>query len=107
MYKGELAMNTNKPLVKRMLTLSSFLLIGVLLLTACNGAFSIQGSANPNSEGGIDITAGGQPEAAAQPAAATGMDQTTLIMIIVGVVVLILILIMVASRRSSGTPPPQ
>jgi heme/copper-type cytochrome/quinol oxidase subunit 2 len=100
-------MNINKPLVKRMLTLSSFLLIAVMLLTACNGAFSFQGSANPNAEGGIDISAGAQPEAAAQPAAAQGMDQTTLILLIVGAVVVILILIMLVSRRSSGTPPPQ
>lgn len=100
-------MDNNKPLFKRMITLSSILFIGVLLLTACGGAFSIQGSVQPNEEGGIDISGGAQPEAAAQPAAAPGMDQTTLILIIVGAVVLILILIMLVSRRSSGNPPPQ
>jgi preprotein translocase subunit SecG len=99
-------MNNKKTLVKRMLTLSSFLLIGVLLLTACNGALSFQGSVNPNEEGGIDVTGGTQPDAA-QPAAAPGMDQTTLILVVVGAVVLILILIMLVSRRSSGNPPPQ
>ena len=100
-------MKTKKQLFKQLLVLSSILLIGVLTLTACNGAFSLSGSVNPNEEGGVDITGGTQPDAAAQPAAAQGMDQTTLIMIIVGVVVLILILIMVASRRSSGNAPPQ
>jgi heme/copper-type cytochrome/quinol oxidase subunit 2 len=100
-------MNIKKQFVKSILTLSSILLIGVLLLTACNGAFSLQGSVNPNAEGGVDISAGSQPDTAAQPAAAPGMDQTTLILIIVGAVVLILILIMLVSRRSSGNQPPE
>ncbi len=96
-------MNINKPLVKRMLTLSSFLLIGVMLLTACNGAFTISGSANPNEEGGVDIVAGSQQQDEATQSGTTttqNMDQTTLILIIVGAVVLILVLIMLVSRRS-------
>ncbi len=100
-------MKNKKRLFKRLLILSSILLIGVLTLTACGGAFSLSGSVNPNAEGGVDITGGTQPDAAAQPAAAPGMDQTTLILIIVGAVVLILILIMLASRRSSNNPPPE
>ena len=100
-------MKIKKQLFKRVLNLSSLLLIGVLLLTACNGGFSLQGSINPNSEGGVDISGGTAPDAAPQPEAAQGMDQTTLILIVVGAVVLILILIMLVSRRSSGTPPPE
>lgn len=93
--------------VKRMLPLSSILFIGVLLLTACNGGFNIQGRIQPNDEGGIDIIGGAQPQptTAPPPPAATGMDQTTLILLIVGGFVLILILIMLVSRRPSGPPP--
>ena len=85
MYKGESALNINKPLFKRLLTLSSILLIGVLLLTACNGAFSLQG----NGGGGIDLPGGSSD----QSGSGQGMNQTTLILIVVGVVVLILILL--------------
>ena len=75
MYKGESELNINKPLFKRLLTLSSILLIGVLLLTACSGS------------GGISITGGGS----GQSGGAQGIDQTTLILIAVGVVILIVI----------------
>lgn len=68
-------MNNNKTLGKRMFTLSSILLIGVLLLTACSGS------------GGINITGGGS----GQSGGAQGIDQTTLILIVVGVVVLVVI----------------
>lgn len=99
-------MKIKKQLFKRLLILSSILLIGVLTITAC-GTFSFQGSVQPNAEGGVDITGGSQPNTASQPGSAQGMDQTTLILIIVGAVVLILILIMLVSRRSSGNAPPE
>lgn len=103
-HKGEIEMNNKKQLFKQMFTLSSLLIIAALLLTACGGAFSFQGSAQPNAEGGIDISGGAQPDAAAQPAASTGLDSTTILLIIVGVFVLILILVMLVSRRHDSSP---
>ena len=99
-------MNNKKQILKRMFTVSSFLIIAALFLTACSGAFSFQGSAQPNAEGGIDVSGGAQPDAAAQPAASTGLDTTTILLIIVGVFVLILILVMLVSRGSSRNAPP-
>ncbi|MHB8087732.1 MAG: hypothetical protein ACYDH2_05725 [Anaerolineaceae bacterium] len=93
-------MNNKNQLLKRMSTIGSFMVIAVLLLTAC-GAFSFQASANPNESGGIDLSAGSQPAAES-----TGMNQTTLILIIVGVVILILVLIALASRGKSKNEPP-
>jgi len=93
-------MKNKEQLFKRMITVSSLLVIAVLLLTGC-GAFSIQASANPNSSGGVDISAGSQPATQS-----TGMNQTTIILIVVGVVVLILILIALASRGKSKNEPP-
>jgi len=106
-------MKIKKQLLKQIFAVSSFLIIAALFLTACNGAFSFQGSAKPNAEGGVDITGGAQPDApaqpdaAAQPAASTGMNSMTLILIIVGVFVLILILVVLVSRGSSSNAPPQ
>ncbi|MDP3721488.1 MAG: hypothetical protein Q8R09_03430 [Anaerolineaceae bacterium] len=93
-------MNNNKQLFKRMITIGSFLVITVLLLTAC-GNFSIQASANPNESGGIDVSAGSQPAAEGN-----GMNETTIILIVVGVVILILVLIALASRGRSKNEPP-
>lgn len=91
-------MKNKKMLLKRVVTLSFVLTVAALLLTACGGAFSFQGSANPNVEGGMDIIAGAQPGAAAQP---SGMNQTTLILIIVGVAIVILVLLLLAARGKS------
>ena len=94
-----------------MYIVSSFLIIAVLLLTACNGSFSFQGSAKPNAEGGVDISGGAQPDTAAQPetavqpAGSTGLDQTTIILIGVGIAFFILILVMVVTRRQSKNEP--
>jgi hypothetical protein len=96
-------MKNKKLLLQRIVTLSSVLAVAALLLTACGGAFSFQGSANPNAQGGVDITAGSQPGATAQP---SGMNQTTLILIVVGVAIVILVLILLAARGKSKNEPP-
>lgn len=99
-------MNNKKQLFTRMFTLSSFLVIAALLLTACSGAFSFQGSAQPNAEGGITVSGGAQPDAAAQPAASTGMSSTTIILIVVAFAVLVLILLLLVGRGRSRNEPP-
>ena len=105
-------MKHNKQLLHRMYTISSILVIAAFLLTACSGAFSFQGSANPNEEGGLDISGGAQPEAdaqpapAAQPAESTGFSQTTIILIVVGVAFFILILVLLITRGQSKNEPP-
>jgi len=106
-------MNHKKQLGKQIFSVSSFLIIAALFLTACSGAFSFQGSAKPNEQGGVDVSGGAQPvdpaaqpDAAAQPAASTGMDTTTILLIVVGVLALIVIIALV-SRGSSRNAPPQ
>jgi len=105
-------MKTNKQLLKRIYTVSSFLVIAAFLLTACSGAFSFQGSANPNEEGGLDVSGGAQPETnvqpapAAQPAESEGLNQTTMILIFVGIAFFILILVLLITRGRSRNEPP-
>ena len=93
-------------LIKRLTMLSSFVVLAALLLTACSGAFSFQGSAVQNPDGGITVSGGAQPDAAAQPAATTGLDQTTIILIVVGFAVLVLILLLLVRGRSNRDQPP-
>ena len=105
-------MKNNKRLLKRMYTIGSFLVIAAFLLTACSGAFTFQGSANPNEEGGLDISGGAQPETvdepapAAQPAESTGFSQTTIILIVVGIAFFVLILVLLITRGRSRNEPP-
>jgi predicted small secreted protein len=104
-------MNNKIRFLKRAYFVSVFLLVAALLLTACNGTISFQGSAKPNEEGGIDISGAAQPdtvaqpETAAQPAGSTGMDQTTIILIGVGVAFFILVLVMMVTRGQSKNEP--
>jgi LPXTG-motif cell wall-anchored protein len=98
-------MKNKMHLFTRLFILSSFLVITALLLTACSGAFSFQGSAQPNAQGGITVSGGAQPDAAAQPAPSTGMNSTTIILIVVAFVVLILILLMLVRRAPSKNQP--
>lgn len=76
-------------LAKKVITLSSLIIISALLLTACNGTFSLQGSSDG---GGINIP-GLQPGGSEQSGEGQGIDQTTLILIIAGFAILILILL--------------
>lgn len=96
----------NKQLLKRIFTISSFLVMAVLLLTACNGAFSFGGSVNPNDEGGVDVSGGAQPASPTQPAEGTGLSQTTIILIVVGVALFILVLVLALTRGQSKSEPP-
>lgn len=80
--------------------LSVMLVVSVLLLSAC-GAFSFQGQASPNKEGGITISGGSQPQPAAQPATGIFMNQTTII-ILVGVVILVVIILLLIVRGGSS-----
>jgi hypothetical protein len=106
-------MKTNKQTIKRVFTLSSLLVVAVLLLTAC-GAFSFQGQAQPNAEGGVDISGGvqqvatTQPDTNTQPTSGTGLNQTTIILLAVGFGVLILILLILIGRghgsKTDGPP---
>jgi len=96
----------NKFLIKRLAMVSSFMVMAALLLTACSGAFSFQGSAQQNPDGGISVSGGVSPDAAAQPAAATGLDSTTIILIVVGFAILVLILLLLVRSRSSKNQSP-
>jgi hypothetical protein len=93
-------MNIQKLSIARMFTVSSIVVIAVLLLSAC-GAFSFQGQAVPNKDGGITVSGGSQPQTAAQPASGIFMNQTT-ILIIVGVVILVVIILMLIMRGGSS-----
>ena len=96
----------NKRIIKRLTMVSSFVVMAALLLTACSGAFTFQGSAQQNPDGGITVSGGAQPDAAAQPAAATGLDSTTIILIVVGFAILVLILLLLVRSRSNRNQPP-
>ena len=110
-------MKNKKQLFKRMYAISSLLLLAALILTACS-AFSFQGVAQPNSEGGITVSGGAQPAvetqpavepqpaAPAQPAASTGLSTTTIILIVVGAAFFILILVLMITRGQSRNEPP-
>lgn len=102
----------NTQFLKRIYTISTFLVIAAFLLTACSGAFSFSGSANPNEEGGLDISGAAQPETvdepapAAQPVESTGFNQTTIILIVVGIAFFVLILVLLITRGQSKNEPP-
>jgi len=104
-------MNNKNQFLKRVYIVSSFLLVAALLLAGCDGTISIQGSADPNEEGGLDISAdiqpdtADEPDTAVQPAGSTGMNQTTIILIVVGIASFILILILVLTRGQSRNEP--
>ena len=103
-------MNSKNKFLKRVYVVSSFLLVAALLLTGCTGAFSFDGSAAPNAEGGVDVSGDVQPlvpqaDTAVQPAESTGLSTTTIILIVVGIALFILVLVLVVSRGHSNSEP--
>jgi hypothetical protein len=95
-------MNNKNKFLKSVYVLGSLLVVAALLLTGCDGTISLQGSASPNDEGGIDISGGTTQQDTAS--GGTGMNQTTMILIAVGVALFILILVIVTRGQSRGEP---